>query len=144
MPRFRSHIPVGLPLVKKVLIEGGELSMRAESILPFIAQGGSMRPLLHAGSVVFIRRVKNSEISLGDCVAYHVKKRTLIHRVWWKNAAGLWLNDDAGTTALHHVPYRAVLGKVVPESLFLKGFLGWIWGLAFHLFSRLKRRLFPL
>ncbi len=101
-----------------------------------------MRPLLSAGQILETRGVAPPDVRPGDCVAYRLEGgRTLVHRVWWKTAAGFWVNDDAATCSLHFVPARALAGKVEGPSPLLQGPLGWIWGILSHGCRRLQRSL---
>ncbi len=101
-----------------------------------------MRPLLSPGQLLETRDTPPAHIRPGDCVAYRLAEgRTLVHRVWWKTAAGFWVNDDAATCSLHFVPAWALAGRVEGASPLLRGLLGWVWGVFSHACHRFKRSL---
>lgn len=70
-----------------------------------------MRPLLKEGKLVRVAPCAPSAFKLGDCVVYDWEGKTLLHRIWWRNARGFWLKDDVGLMKAHFVTREQVLGK---------------------------------
>src|SRR4051812_20441018 len=90
-----------------------------DEILIFKGEGGSMRPLIRSGELLSV--IPSGTIGPGDCLAYALAGRTLVHRVWWKTSRGFWVNSDGGTTSLHFVPLSAARGKMRSSSTFASG-----------------------
>ncbi|MDI6642352.1 MAG: S24/S26 family peptidase [Elusimicrobiota bacterium] len=100
--------------------------------------GGSMRPLINSGEIVYIERVSPGEISPGDCIAYKVNDKLYLHRLISIQDIYLTVIDDANIVGKIKIPLGSFIGKMVDKRILLHGYIG----LAFSYFANLVFRIF--
>lgn len=103
------------------------------------AFGGSMRPLLPPGTLLWID--PRRDCRAGDVAAYQIGGRLFIHRLVKGEPGGWRVAGDAASVAAHHVPSERILGPAGVggwRDVFCRGKTGL---LAHHLFSRTFRSL---
>lgn len=101
---------------------------RGFQTVPYEVLSGSMEPVFHVGSMVYVRKTEPSELQTGDVITFYLTEDTIVtHRILEKNAEtqSFQTKGDANENADGGaVPYSAVIGKVV----FQIPFLGYIYG----------------
>ncbi len=103
-------------------------------------EGTSMSPLFKTGGIVFVEESDISGIHRGDCVVYDYEGRLLLHRVYEIRENILILADDAGVAAPHAVDFEQVRGKALDDSVFSRGFIGFIYGRALRFLRILSQK----
>lgn len=108
-----------------------------------VGVGGSMRPLLKDGDVLFFEPVSPANVNTGDVVFYDAGGNMCCHRVWWKKDNLVCLAGDSGTAKAIFKDITCVKAKLVDSRPWSKGITGLIYGLTcaalFNLLRLIKR-----
>lgn len=79
-----------------------------------VVEGTSMEPTLQTGDVVIVvRRVKLSDLSVGDIVVYRRGSSLIIHRVVSLGPSDVVTKGDNNWAPDPPVPYEAIVGRVL-------------------------------
>lgn len=77
------------------------------------AFGTSMIPLINPGDIVFFNKVKESDIAVGDIVAFYDGKKLIIHRVIAKEKDKILAKGDNVSAPDSPLEESDILGKVI-------------------------------
>lgn len=97
-------------------------SLKEHNLIPFTCSGGSMRPLIRNGQVLFIK--PGVKINIGDCICYKVKDRSFVHRVISKRNDYYRVVSDSLAIKSHWIHISAIIGKVKTSNPLLMGKTG--------------------
>lgn len=80
---------------------------------PYIVQSGSMEPVIHTGSVVYINELAKNDIEVGDIIAYRLTNRIFVtHRVVEMSNDSVITKGDANESPdLAPISKKNIIGK---------------------------------
>ena len=112
----------GILFLLCVLLAGILFLPQLFGIKNYIVISGSMEPIIHTGSVVYIDE-KEQNIGINDIIAYQLSDGTkVVHRVISIDTKG----DANETQDLSPVPFTNVMGRFVVAIPYLGFVLAWI------------------
>ena len=99
------------------------IAARIFNIEPFVVMSGSMEPVIHTGSLIFIDK-NDTDVKAGDIIAFHKGDISVTHRVSGINEDGtLITKGDANET---EDPAPVAREQVMGTYLFTVPFLGYV------------------
>ena len=71
---------------------------------------------LSNSKVVRVTEIEPSQLRLGDCIAYRIEDKILLHRLWFRRGRRLWIRDDVWSMDLHEIAPESVIGRLEGEG----------------------------
>lgn len=92
---------------------------------PYTVTSGSMLPTYKVGSIVFVYKVDENNISVGDVITFKYAKNMIVtHRVVEVDKDGVITKGDANNTTEGVIPFKDIIGKT---SDFCVPYVGYIY-----------------
>lgn len=92
---------------------------------PYTVTSGSMLPTYKVGSIVFVYKVDENNISVGDVITFKYAKNMIVtHRVVEVDKDGVITKGDANNTTEGVIPFKDIIGKT---SDFCIPYVGYIY-----------------
>ncbi len=101
-------------LIAVILVAGVIAGPRLAGLQPYAVLSGSMEPTYHVGSLIYVKAVDPTEVSVGDPITYHAGDYIVTHRVVRVDTEGqcFYTKGDANETEDGGaVAYESLIGK---------------------------------